>query len=79
MALLSGKLIADRILAETTERVVQSGTTPGLAVVLFGDYIESQKYVALKEERAKEIIFIKQYFYFTNFLRSLIISPFNSR
>lgn len=55
MALLSGKLIADRILAETTERVVQSGTTPGLAVVLVGDYIESQKYVALKEERAKEI------------------------
>ncbi|MBP9728404.1 MAG: bifunctional 5,10-methylenetetrahydrofolate dehydrogenase/5,10-methenyltetrahydrofolate cyclohydrolase [Candidatus Moranbacteria bacterium] len=55
MALLSGKLIADRILAQTKEQIVQSGVTPGLAVVLVGDYIESQKYVALKEERAKEI------------------------
>ena len=55
MALLSGKLIAGRILTKTKAQIVQSGVTPGLAVVLVGDYIESQKYVALKEERAKEI------------------------
>lgn len=55
MALLSGKLIAERILAQIKEQIVQSGVTPGLAVVLVGDYIESQKYVGLKEERAKEV------------------------
>ncbi len=55
MALLSGKLIAERILAQTKEQILQSGLTPGLAVVLVGDYIESQKYVALKEERAQEV------------------------
>lgn len=55
MALLSGKSIAERILAETKARIAQSGVAPGLAVVLVGDYIESQKYVGLKEERAKEV------------------------
>lgn len=55
MALLSGKSIAERILHETKYRIAESGVTPGLAVVLVGDYIESQKYVALKEERAREV------------------------
>lgn len=55
MSLLSGKLIAERILAQTRERIVESGVTPGLAVILVGDYIESQKYVALKEERAQKV------------------------
>ena len=55
MSLLSGKLIAERILTETKDHIVQSGVTPGLAVVLVGDYLESHKYVGLKEERAKEI------------------------
>lgn len=55
MALLFGKPIADRILSQTKERIVQAGITPGLAVVLVGDDTESQKYVGLKEERAQEI------------------------
>ena len=55
MALLSGKLIAERILAETKDRILVSGVRPGLAVVLVGDYIESHKYVGLKEERAREV------------------------
>lgn len=55
MALLSGKLIAERLLASTRERIAASGIVPGLAVVLVGDYIESHKYVALKEERAREV------------------------
>lgn len=55
MALLSGKLIAERILAETKDRILASGVRPGLTVVLVGDYIESHKYVGLKEERAREV------------------------
>lgn len=54
MALLSGKLVAERILADTKDKIDQAVITPGLAVVLVGDYIESHKYVGLKEERAKE-------------------------
>lgn len=55
MALLSGKMIAERILSGIKGRVAQASVTPGLAVVLVGDYLESHKYVALKEERAKEV------------------------
>lgn len=55
MALLFGKPIADRILSQTRERIVQTGVVPGLAVVLVGDDMESQKYVGLKEARAQEI------------------------
>lgn len=55
MALLSGKLIAERILSDIKERVAHASVTPGLAVVLVGDYLESHKYVGLKEERAKEV------------------------
>jgi methylenetetrahydrofolate dehydrogenase (NADP+)/methenyltetrahydrofolate cyclohydrolase len=83
MALLSGKLIAERILADTKERIASSHVTPGLAVILVGDYIESQKYVALKEERAKEvgILFEKQVFPTTVSHGELIsaISAFNDR
>lgn len=83
MALLSGKLIAERILADTKERIASSHVTPGLAVILVGDYIESQKYVALKEERAKEvgILFEKQVFPTTVSHGQLIsaISAFNDR
>ncbi len=55
MALLSGTLIAERILTETGDRIRQSSVTPGLAVILVGDELESQKYVGLKEARALEV------------------------
>lgn len=55
MILLSGKAIAEHILVRTKERIVESNIVPGLAVILVGDYIESHKYVALKEARAKEV------------------------
>jgi len=55
MALLSGKLIAERLLSGIKERLAHASVTPGLAVVLVGDYLESHKYVGLKEERAKEV------------------------
>ncbi len=55
MTLLSGKLIADRILVDLKEHIAGSGVRPGLAAILVGDYIESHKYIGLKEERAKEI------------------------
>jgi methylenetetrahydrofolate dehydrogenase (NADP+) / methenyltetrahydrofolate cyclohydrolase len=55
MALLLGKLIADRILSQTKERIHRAGVTPRLAVILAGDDLESHKYVALKEARAQEV------------------------
>ena len=55
MSLLLGKPIALRILTETRERIDRVGITPGLAVILVGDDLESHKYVGLKEERAKEV------------------------
>ncbi len=55
MALLFGKPVALRIVAETRERIVNGKVIPGLAVLLVGDYLESHKYVALKEERAAEL------------------------
>lgn len=56
MSLLLGKPIAERILHETRERIHRAGSiTPGLAVILVGDDLESHKYVGLKEERAKEV------------------------
>lgn len=55
MTLLSGKIIAERILLDLKQRIEESSFQPGLAAVLVGDYIESHKYVALKEERAKQI------------------------
>lgn len=55
MALLSGTLIAKRILSGIKERISRAAVVPGLAVVLVGDYLESHKYVGLKEERAKEV------------------------
>jgi methylenetetrahydrofolate dehydrogenase (NADP+)/methenyltetrahydrofolate cyclohydrolase len=55
MTLVYGKPVAERILAETKERITRSDIVPGLAVILAGDYIESHKYVGLKEARAQEV------------------------
>lgn len=55
MALLYGKPVAERILAETKGRIARASVVPGLAVILVGDYLESHKYVALKEARALEV------------------------
>lgn len=53
MELLYGKPVAERILAETQERVAKAGVTPGLAVLLIGDDTPSHLYVDLKEKAAK--------------------------
>ncbi|MBP7060562.1 MAG: bifunctional 5,10-methylenetetrahydrofolate dehydrogenase/5,10-methenyltetrahydrofolate cyclohydrolase [Candidatus Moranbacteria bacterium] len=55
MELLSGKMIADRLLLALKERLAQASVIPGLAVILVGDELESQKYVGLKEARAAEV------------------------
>lgn len=55
MPLLSGKLIADKICLALKEEVAVASLRPGLSAILVGDYIESHKYIGLKEERAKEI------------------------
>lgn len=55
MPLLFGKPLADQIITELREQVDRLPMKPGLAAILVGDYIESHKYVSLKEERAKEV------------------------
>ncbi len=52
MILLHGKLVAERILADTKERIEASGIRPGLAVILAGDDLASHLYVSLKEKAA---------------------------
>lgn len=54
MALLYGKPVADRILADTKERIETTGIVPGLAVVLVGDDLSSHLYVGLKEKAARD-------------------------
>lgn len=55
MALLYGKPVADQILSQVQDRVEHASVRPGLAVLLVGDDLESQKYVGLKEARAQEV------------------------
>lgn len=55
MTLLYGKPVADRILSEVKNRIEHASVRPGLAVLLVGDDLESQKYVGLKEARAHEV------------------------
>ncbi len=64
MALLLGKPVAETILSSIRARILAASVTPGLAVILVGDDLQSQKYVGLKEERAKDvgIYFEKQLF-----------------
>ncbi|MFZ2300076.1 MAG: bifunctional 5,10-methylenetetrahydrofolate dehydrogenase/5,10-methenyltetrahydrofolate cyclohydrolase [Candidatus Moraniibacteriota bacterium] len=55
MALLYGKPVADKMLAETQARIAAAGVTPGLAVILVGDDPASHIYVGLKEKAAGRI------------------------
>lgn len=55
MALLYGKLVADKLLAETKERIKEADVTPGLAVILIGDDAPSHLYVSLKEKAAQSV------------------------
>ncbi len=55
--ILSGKPVADRILAEIREKMKESGATPGLGVVLVGDDPASRIYVGIKEIRSRELGF----------------------
>lgn len=55
MPILSGKPIAERVLAETKALIGESGIVPGLGIVLVGDDPASHIYVELKERRAREI------------------------
>jgi len=55
MALLYGKPVADKILAETKARIRKVGISPGLAVILVGDDVSSHLYVNLKEKAAQSV------------------------
>lgn len=55
MPVLSGKPIAEHLLAETKTRIRESGIIPGLGIVLVGDDQPSRVYVELKERRAGDI------------------------
>ncbi len=55
MQLLSGKKIAESILANLREKIAQSGLKPVFAAVLVGDDPASQIYVNLKEKAALSV------------------------
>jgi methylenetetrahydrofolate dehydrogenase (NADP+)/methenyltetrahydrofolate cyclohydrolase len=55
MALLYGKPIADKILADAKRRISLTHSVPGLSVVLIGEDAPSHLYVNLKEKAAQEI------------------------
>lgn len=55
--ILSGKPVAEKILAEAKTIAVSSGVVPGLGVVLVGDDPSSRIYVSIKESRAGELCF----------------------
>ncbi len=55
MQKIDGKKIADEILANLKSNIKNSGSKPGLAVLLVGEDRASQIYVGLKERAAKEI------------------------
>lgn len=55
MALLYGKPVADKILAETKARIMATHIIPGLAAILIGDDSSSHLYVNLKEKAAEGI------------------------
>ncbi|MEI7621327.1 MAG: bifunctional 5,10-methylenetetrahydrofolate dehydrogenase/5,10-methenyltetrahydrofolate cyclohydrolase [Candidatus Moraniibacteriota bacterium] len=55
MKLLSGRLIAEKMLSALKADILASEEKPGLAVVLVGENQASRIYVRLKEKRAKEI------------------------
>src|SRR3989338_5419134 len=56
--LVNGKAIAEKIEANVRERVLalkKNGVIPKLAIILVGDDPRSEKYVHLKQERAKHL------------------------
>jgi methylenetetrahydrofolate dehydrogenase (NADP+)/methenyltetrahydrofolate cyclohydrolase len=62
--LLSGKKVAEKILADTKNSIVSENLKPGLGVILVGDDAPSHLYVGIKEKRASElgIFFYKRTF-----------------
>lgn len=55
MELISGKVIADRVLEKAGKIVREKGLVPGLAVVLVGADPASEIYVGLKEKAAEKV------------------------
>jgi methylenetetrahydrofolate dehydrogenase (NADP+) / methenyltetrahydrofolate cyclohydrolase len=53
--LLSGTIVAEKILNATQLRIQESQLTPGIGVILVGDDAPSHLYVGIKEKKAKEL------------------------
>jgi methylenetetrahydrofolate dehydrogenase (NADP+)/methenyltetrahydrofolate cyclohydrolase len=53
--ILSGKLLAEDILRDLTDKVSESPIKPGLAVILVGDDPASHLYTELKEDASKRV------------------------
>lgn len=53
--ILDGKILADQILLDLRKKILETGITPGLAVILIGDNPASQMYVRLKEKAAEKV------------------------
>lgn len=55
MELIKGKIIADKILENISQKIKDEKLNPGLAVILIGDDEASKTYVRLKEKAAEKI------------------------
>lgn len=53
--IIDGKKISEEILLSVRRKIIESGATPGLAVILIGDNPSSKLYVKNKERRSREV------------------------
>lgn len=53
--ILDGKILADQMLLDLRNKILETGTAPGLAAVLIGDDPASEMYVRLKEKAAEKV------------------------
>lgn len=53
--LITGRIVAEKILESTAELIEKNTLTPGLGVILVGDDAPSHLYVGIKEKKAEEL------------------------
>lgn len=53
--ILSGKIVADEIRQELSQKILKLGSAPALAVILVGDNPSSQTYVGVKSKAAESV------------------------
>ena len=55
MKIINGKLISKDIYSELSAKILNLNITPGLAVILVGDRVDSNTYVRMKEKKCQQL------------------------